>query len=387
MKKELLFFFLIFTITLFAQSSEQHITIIDVETNLPIPDATVFIIKTKQTLVSNAEGEVTFSLGSVSNIQISHPSYLNSMIRSSTLKSDYNFVYLNKKISALDEIIVTKKHPQKILKGLVQNSIKELSRKVRLKVYTREFFKLNGVYTSYNDGLLNFQIFEDNKNFVANMFVEQNRSFGLVQEELSSDVLGYNLNDIMENYYNFKYLNPILEPNAKEDYEFVIKGYPPNDRYNLMIVSPNENLKGLKDEYTILYDSKEKLIIETNSSLSPISLSNSKEKTAIGAKNIYKSFFKTIYRNDGSKYFLLSSREEIGFERVDKGKKTEIEVRNYFVTSDCTHQIIDVKPNNIFKDKTLYNKKNLILTNYWKTSGLQATDEEKKIISNIQFRE
>ena len=41
----------------------------------------------------------------------------------------------------------------------------------------------------------------------------------------------------------------------------------------------------------------------------------------------------------------------------------------------------------VFKDKTLYNKKNSILTNYWDVSGLTSTDEEQKIITELEFRE
>jgi hypothetical protein len=41
------------------------------------------------------------------------------------------------------------------------------------------------------------------------------------------------------------------------------------------------------------------------------------------------------------------------------------------------------KENEVFKDKTLYNKKNSILTNYWNNSGLTSTEEEEKIIEVI----
>ena len=58
---------------------------------------------------------------------------------------------------------------------------------------------------------MNFQIFSKSRDFKSNILVEQNRSYGLIEEEISADLLGYNLNNIMENYYNFKYLNPILE--------------------------------------------------------------------------------------------------------------------------------------------------------------------------------
>jgi hypothetical protein len=244
---------------------------------------------------------------------------------------------------------------------------------------------MNGTYSYYNDGLMNFQIFGRDKNFKSNILVEQNRSIGLIDEEISGDVLGYNLNNIMENYYNFKYLEPILAERAKKDYEFVIKVYSANNNYNLISATPLDEGKGLKDDFTIIYDPKKKLIIEVSSIIAPSSLTRSKEKTAVGSKNIYKSIFKTIYRTDTQNYYLASSKEEIGFERVDKHNiTTDIEVRNYFVTTNFSNQNYIYKESEVFKDKTLYNKKNVILSDYWNVSGLAATDEEKEIIDKIE---
>lgn len=385
MKKTILLLFFVFSFTISAQEVERSIIIKDADTNNPIEDVSVFITKTKQLLLSNSEGKVTFDLNGISNIQVSHSSYVTVNIRSSALLKTDNIIYLKNNTKDLDEIIITKQHPQKILKALVQNSIKQLTVPVRLKVYSREFFKMNGTYSYYNDGLMNFQIFGRDKNFKSNILVEQNRSIGLINEEISGDVLGYNLNNIMENYYNFKYLEPILVERAKKDYEFVIKVYSANNNYNLISATPLDEGKGLKDDFTIIYDPKKKLIIEVSSIIAPSSLTRSKEKTAVGSKNIYKSIFKTIYRTDTQNYYLASSKEEIGFERVDKNNiTTDIEVRNYFVTTNFSNQNYIYKESEVFKDKTLYNKKNVILSDYWNVSGLAATAEEKEIIDKIE---
>ena len=385
MRKVLLFLFISLQSLIFAQSGEKSIILLDADTNLPIEDVTVYIIKTKQILLSNVEGKVTFTLTGTSNIQATHSSYIGVTVRSTALLKTDNIIYLKNNTKDLDEIIITKQHPQKILKALVQNSIKQLTVPVRLKVYSREFFKMNGTYSYYNDGLMNFQIFGRDKNFKSNILVEQNRSIGLINEEISGDVLGYNLNNIMENYYNFKYLEPILVERAKKDYEFVIKVYSANNNYNLISATPLDEGKGLKDDFTIIYDPKKKLIIEVSSIIAPSSLTRSKEKTAVGSKNIYKSIFKTIYRTDTQNYYLASSKEEIGFERVDKNNiTTDIEVRNYFVTTNFSNQNYIYKESEVFKDKTLYNKKNVILSDYWNVSGLAATAEEKEIIDKIE---
>ena len=386
MKKVLFLFLLLYSIVVSSQN-EKTILVKDIDTEQPIEDATIFISKTKQTLLSNVEGTASFILNGISNIQITHSSYNTIKLRSNILKDKINVVYLKNNITGLDEIIITKQHPQKILKAIVDNSKKKLTIPARLKVYSREFFKLNGTNSYYNDGLLNFQLFGTTKYFKSDVLVEQNRSYGLVYEDISNDVLGYNLNNIMQNYYNFKYLNPILEPKAKKEYDFLIKSYSKNDDYYLMTVTPMDNAKQMLDDFAIVYDKKKKLIIEVSSYVTPMTVAKLKEKTAVGSKNIFKSLFKTIYRQDNSNYYLVSSKEEIGFERIDKKNiKTDIEVKNYFITTNFSTHKFTYKDSEVFKEKTLYNIKNSILTNYWDVSGLTPTEEEEAIISSLQFR-
>ncbi len=387
MRNAFLVFFFIISGNLFAQIIERSLVIKDADTQQPIEDATVYVVKTKQTLLSNTNGVVTFILNGGSNIQISHTSYVAMTVKSVTLKDRETIIYLKSNINNLDEVIITKKHPQKILKALIENSSQKLTVPARLKVYSREFFKLNGAYSYYNDGLINFQISGKSTNFRTNILVEQNRSYGLIDKEVSADLLGYNLNDIMENYYNFKYLNPLLESSARKEFEFLIKAYATNSNYYMMTVSPMDNSKTLLDNFTIVYDNKEKIIIEVSAYLSPATLARVEEKTAVGTKNIYKSFYKTIYRNDGTNYYLMSSKEEIGFQKNEKKKSNTIEVRNYFITTNFSEQNYSFKEGEEFKDKTLFNKNNVILSDYWSTSGLTTTPEEQDIIDTLEEKE
>ena len=383
----LLLFSIVLSFAVSSQNVERTILLKDKETNLPIEDATILILKTKQNLLSNSEGKVSFVLKGTSNIEITHTSYTAITIRSTSLKEMETILYLNNNVNGLDEIIITKRHPQKILSSLIENSKKKLTVPARLKVYSREFFKLNGEYSYYNDGLINFQIYDRVRKANSDILVEQNRSIGLLDNVNTSDLLGYNLNDIMENYYNFKYLNPLLESVAKKEFDFLIKVYSKNKEYNIITAYPNENSNRLSDDFSIIYDPKEKLIIEVSSVISPNELAKTKEKTAIGSKNIYKSLFKTIYKIDNANYYLVSSKEEIGFEKIEKNATKNIEVRNYFLTTNFSTKNYSFKDSEVFKDKTLYNKKNVVLSDYWNVSGLTATDEEQQIINFIDSRD
>ena len=383
LKNTLLIFLFLLTVPTFSQKGEKIIVIKDQDTNLPIEDVTVTIVKTRQNLLSNREGVVAFELTAASSIQIRHSSYLGVTIRSAILTDNSTVIFLKNNVNDLEEILITKRHPQKILASLIENSKKQLTIPGRLKVYSREFFKLNGNYAYYNDGLMNFQLIGKSKKINAVLLVEQNRTKSLVQEEISSDLLGYNLNDIMENYYNFKYLNALLSLQAKKEYDFVIKVYSKNRDLNIITATPLETANGMKDDFSIIYDPKKKIIMEVSSFVSPFILSKIPEKSSNGAKNINKSLYKTIYKCSNNDYFLLSSKEEIGFEKIDKNSKKDIEVRNYFLTINFSTQNYAFKDTEVYKDKTLHNKKDVILTDYWNDSGLTATEEEKKIVNEV----
>ena len=383
-KTGLVLFLMISSLPAFSQKVDKIIVIKDKETNLPIEDSTVTVVKTRQNLLINKDCIVSFELTGASNIQIRHSSYLGITVRSVMLKDDSTVIYLRSNVNDLEEIVVTKKHPQKILASLIENSKKQLTIPGRLKVYSREFFKLNGKYSYYNDGLMNFQLMDKSKKAKTVLLVEQNRSKSLIEEEISADLLGYNLNDIMENYYNFKYLNLLLTASAKKEYDFVIKVYSKNKEYNLISAVPIDKAEGLLDDFSIIYDPKKKIILEVSSFVSPIVLSKIKEKTSNGSKNINKSSFKTIYKIQNSDYYLLSSKEEIGFEKIDKNHTKDIEVRNYFLTTNFSTQHYEYKDTEVYKDKTLYNKTDVILTDYWNDSGLTATAEENEIVNYLE---
>ena len=383
MKRLLLLLFFIILINTYCQTLLKSIILKDVDTNLPINEATVQILRTKQILLSNVDGIVNFTLKSASSIQITHSAYISVTIRSINLKEVATTIYLKSNVNELEEFVFSKQHPQKILKNLVENSKNKLTTPARLKIYAREFFKQNDAYSYYNDGLMNFQIYDKSKKFDTNILVEQNRGYGLINDEMSSELLGYNLNNIMENYYNFKYLNPALDPKARNKYDFLIKVYSANKDFYIMTIIPKDENKELLDDFSVIYDTKLKIIIEASTEVSPRTLSKVLEKTNVGDKNVFKSMFKTIYRFDNVNYYLISSREEIGFNKIGKSDTQKIEVRNYLVTNNFSNQNYSFKPSDVFKDKTLFNKKNTILNSYWNDSGLTATREEQEIINEI----
>jgi len=369
-----------------AQEAEYSIVVKDIETLLPIENVTIVILKTKQILLTNQEGKVSFVLSGGSNVQISETNYENITLRWANLKESEFVVYLKSKHNKLDEIVVSKENPQKILQRIVSNSAKNLAMPYRLKVYVREFFMLNNKYSYYNDGLVNFQFSGGQKNVNTTLLVEQNRSYGLLETDISADLKGYDLNNIMENYSNLSYFDPILDPKAKKEYNFTTKGHPTNAAYYIMSVVPLDKAKEAVDNFEIVYDPEKKLIIEFTISIAPGVVAEIVEKAAIGSKNITRSVVNVNYRIEGTDYYVLNSNEEIGYDLVMKDGVKNIQVRNNFITTHFDKQKFTFKDSDVFKDKTLFNKKNKIMTNYWNISGFTSTEEEKKIIDSLEFK-
>ncbi|HSD14215.1 MAG TPA: carboxypeptidase-like regulatory domain-containing protein [Flavobacterium sp.] len=386
MKKLLLVFMFLIHLSVFSQNVEITVALKDYETNLPIEDASITVLNTNQGLVSNMEGVFKLSLDKPSKIKISHASYKTITVNSASLKLKENIIYMDRNTKILEEVIITTKHPQEILKKLVENSSDKLTIPVNLKIYVREFFKKNDKYTSFNDGLLNFYIQGRPTSVKTDILVEQNRFYGLINDEVDESTLGYNLNDIIGNYYEFKYLNKVVEAYSKKKYDYEIKTYPNNEDYYLMNIRPLPNIDGYYPDFFIVYDYKKNIIIEINSSVltERYEFKGVTDFLVIKGK-IFNSVFNATYKYDGKNYYLSSSKEEIGFKTTNKKKEEErIEVKNYLVTTNFSKKPVPYDKSDVYKEKSLFNKRNTILTNYWEfDSGLTPTEEEKQIIESL----
>lgn len=386
MYKLLTVFLFFVSFNVFSQNIEIVVALKDYETNLPVEDASVTVLNTKQGLVSNKDGIFKISLEKPSKIQISHASYKTITVNSTSLKLKENIIYMDRNNKTLEEVIITTKHPQEILKKLVQNSSDKLTVPVNLKIYVREFFKINDKYKSFNDGLLNFYIQGRPTNVKTDILVEQNRFYGLVDDVVDENTLGYNLNDIMGNYYEFKYLNKVVEAYSKKKYEYEIKTFPGNDDYYIMNIRPLVEIDEYLPDFFVVYDYKKNVIIEINSSVltERYEFKGVTDFLVIKGK-VFNSVFNATYKYDGQNYYLAYSKEEIGFKTTNKKKEEErIEVKNYLVTTNFSTKPVPYEKGDVYKEKSLFNKRNTILTNYWEfDSGLTPTDEEKQIIESL----
>ncbi len=379
MHKFTLLFFFILQIAV-AQNLDITIIVKDFETDLPIDEVTITAIKTKQGFLTNAEGKAILHLTKPSDLEFVHSSYRTYIVKFSTLNKKENIVYLEPVTQQLEEVILTREHPQEILKQLVEKSKNQLTIPINLKIYLREFYKKNDKMVYFNDGLLNFQVLGNVKNVKSDILVEQNRAVGLLDGDIDANLLGYDLNNIIENYYQFKYLDEVLTNRAKKNYDFQIKTYLPNDAYLRIRIMPLDKAKGILSEFNVVYDTEKRLIMEITSVVTPSRLDELKAAFMSSSK-VFKLEFRNVFRMEDGIYYLANSKEVIGFEKKFKKENRRIEVRNHMVVTNFDKKLFEYDSHNVFKDKSLINKKTTVFSNYWDNdSGLLATAEEKAVI-------
>ena len=366
-----------------AQNLDIIIIVKDFETDLPIDEVTITAIKTKQGFLTNAEGKAILHLTKASDLEFVHSSYRTYIVKFSTLNKKENVVYLEPVTQQLEEVILTREHPQEILKQLVEKSKSQLTIPINLKIYLREFYKKNDKMVYFNDGLLNFQVLGNVKNVKSDILVEQNRAVGLLDEDIDANLLGYDLNNIIENYYQFKYLDEVLTNRAKKNYDFQVKTYLPNDAYLRIRIVPLDEVKGILSEFNVVYDTEKRLIMEITSVVTPSRLDELKA-AFLSSSKVFKLEFRNVFRMEDGIYYLANSKEVIGFEKKFKKQNRRVEVRNHMVVTNFDKKLFQYDSHNIFKDKSLINKKTMVFSNYWDNdSGLLATAEEKAVIDYL----
>lgn len=259
--------------------------------------------------------------------------------------------------------------------------MKQLTAPINLKIYSREFFKYNNEYTSYSDGLVNFCLKEKPDKFAADILVEQNRTYNLINnEKIEKKTLSYNMYDIIQNYYDFKYIANLAESKAKKKFDFEIKTVKGKADFYQMIIVPKPEIEEFLPTVTVIYDNRKNIILELEYFVEPNRFEYSDVSNLKVVKGkVFNSVFKALYILDGDDYFLASTKEEIGLMVKDKKDvENKVEIANYLITTQHSRKFVPYEKEDVFKEKSLINKKNAIITEYWETnSGLLLTSEEK----------
>lgn len=390
MKKILTFLFLILNICTWGQNIDLTILVKDSQTKQPIADVSILAMEIKKSGLTNKEGVFKISVKQHVTLEFEHTNYQSIYINTSLLTEKLNVIYLDPAEKFLDEIVITKAAPKDVLAEVIENSINNLTNPIALKVYVLEFYKKNGIYSSFNDGLLDFYISGKGNKPKSDIIVEQNRFYGLVEPDIWGNTVGYNLNNLIENYYGFSYLNKVVQNRAEKKYEYLVKTYPAHKEYYVMYITAKEEVQEALPSFEIIYDFTKKLIIDIKSSIPKEKLQYAKiDNFNITKGYVLYSDFRATYKINGKLYHLASSKEEVGVHQTTKKDAPDkIEVKNYFVINDVNTESFNYNKKSVFDGKSLININTSFFYNYWDfNSGLSPTTEELEIISILAGNE
>jgi predicted CopG family antitoxin len=308
-----------------------------------------------------------------------------------TLKSDETEVeiFLEPKSFQLSEVIVRSKPVKELLSDAIKISKEKLEKSIVLNTYYREFVKVNTEYTSFSDGLLEYNI--KRKSGASDLYVNQCRAIKLAdepsdeREKKRESFYLYDVRDAVEEAYNFKNVTRIL--NSKwYDFEIETRTDDKGTSIEIVTILPKENVEWHLYEGTVVFDAKTKLILEMDIKKSPKHKMYALDVDIVFLRfKIYEEDRKASYRIDGDKYILVYNQNKLNAYINFKGDfEDTFEFMSDMVVSDYKEGEFDFDRSKRHKERSLFSAGNHFTEEFWKTkNSILLNEAEEKILSTL----
>jgi len=391
MNKLLLFLMVLTAPLTFAQTVTLKGTLKDIATQEAVEGASISIPNSNVGTVSNSEGSFRIIVpNGTKSITISHLSYKTYSAPADAAGKDLD-IFLEPAGIELEEVVVASKPVNEILEDMVGNSKKHLEKALLMNTYYREFINVNGSYTKFADGLLDYYI--KRKSGASDLYVKQSRSFRLKEAGTDGDnkqmidaLYLFDVRDAMTYAYNFKGITKLLDLKAY-DYQLKMRTDKEGRSVEIITITPKPGIKELMYTGTVTYDPVKKLILDSDLKVSEEHKKYSKEINIVFFKfTILDIARKTSFKVDGDKYILNYNKLRMNFHINMKNKLND----NFDFTSD--NVVMDYKEGEFeldkkqrYKEKSLFAAGTKYTEEYWKTSNaLLLTAEEEKVIKSLE---
>lgn len=391
MKKSITLCLIIFTVFSFAQTKTISGIIKDKETKLPVESVSISVENSGVGTISNEEGKFRVTLSNPNDkVFLSHV-YYNAVTINPSSNDDEIEIFLEPQTFELEEVTVNKIPGKVLLKMAVDASKAKLEKALLLNTYYREFINVDGKFTSFADGLVDYYV--KRKSGASDVQVKQSRAFDLKDESASERqkaILSVNLNNIqdaIEYGYNFKGISNILK---NEEYEFYAETKKTADGSSIDIVT-FEPKEGVEEEMmykgTVIFDSKTKLIVDIDLAFSPEHKKYNELHSVLIAKLKFNNYArKAKYKIDGDKYVLVYYQSNVNVY-LKFGDK----INNTF-DSTCDLTVLNYKEGefkldkeNRFKGTSLFMNGNKYTEEFWKKYDvILLSDKEEKLLRSLQ---
>lgn len=391
MKKIVTICLFICTAFSFAQSTIVTGIIKDKETRLPVESVSISIENSSVGTISNEEGKFRVTLPNPNTkIFLSHV-YYNTVSISANSNEEEIEIVLEPQTFELEEVIVNKTPGKVLLSDALKASKSKLEKALLLNTYYREFVNVDGKFTSFADGLVDYYV--KRKSGASDLRVKQSRVFDLKDaqaDERQRAIQSVNLNDIqdaIEHGYNFKGIAKILK---NENYDFYAETKKTTEGTSIDIVTI-EPKEGVQEEMlfqgTVVFDSKSKLILDIDLAFSPEHKKYNELKNILIAKVKFNDFArKAKYKIDGDNYVLVYYQSKANVY-LKFGNK----INNTF-DSTCDLTVLNYKEGEFkvekdqkYKSRSLFENGNKFTEEFWKKYNvILLSDKEEQLLKSLQ---
>ncbi|HSD14216.1 MAG TPA: carboxypeptidase-like regulatory domain-containing protein [Flavobacterium sp.] len=386
-EKLLLLIFFVCTVVSFAQEKKITVVLKNEKNQEVIPGATVSVVHSNQGAVSNEDGTFRLTLQATSEIVITHLTFKTIVLSSDNLKLDENVVFMQENDIQMEEMIISKIPIYQVLSVLVDNSAKRLSMPIHLNTYCREFIKNQGKYSRFTDGLVDLHIKGKAKKVDIDAIAIQNRSYGLNEDDPTSEqLIGFNLDKIIENTYEFRALKKLCNKKSEKDYDFEIKSNPSDENIYIINITPKKEVEKLLYNFKVAYNRTENLILSVEYKIADSHIQYSKEMNLLILKFlIKKENFKANFKLEKDRYFLANTFSDVCFKAWNKRSMNyDLEASNALVVKGHSDENFSYDKKDIMNKPVLARNENNIKSKYWEfDSGLTPTTDEEKIIEKL----
>jgi len=391
MNKLLFFLLVLVSPVIFAQSVTIKGTLKDVTTQEPVEGANISVPDSNTATVSNSEGSFRIIVpDGTKNIIISHLTYktYSVTVNASAKESD---IFLEPAGMELEEVVVASKPINEILEDMVNNSKKHLEKALLMNTYFREFANINGDYTKFADGLLDYYI--KRKSGASDLYVKQSRSFRLkdagtegVNKQMIDAMYLFDVRDAMTYAYNFKAITRLLN-NKMYDYELKMRTDKEGRSVEIVTITPKSGIEELMYTGTVIYDPVKKLILDSDTKVSEEHKKFSKEINVLFFRfTLFDIDRKTTFRIDGDKYILSYNKVRLKVHvKMKKKLDDTFDFTSDNVVMDYKEGEFELDKSKKYKEKSLFAAGTHFTEEYWKTSNtLLLTNGEEKIIKSLE---
>jgi len=389
----LLFVFLNFAAT--AQTITVKGFLKDAVTNEPVISASIGVKNSAIGTISNEEGNFQLTLPKNAEVLISFLGYKPVAIPASEFGSDVKTIALQIDEQMLEEVVISKIPVEKMLENIIVTSMARFNKPIILDTYYREFVKINGKYSKFSDGLLDYHISGSVKKNKSDLIVKQSRTAQLfTNDELKDDELidfdsFVNVQQGITYNYDFTLLKKILlDQDNYENYDLELKSKKDSSGKELFAINfepkadSNVIYKG-----SVVFDPETKLIFEIDINLIAGNLKFKEHNILVARVTFMGNTINAGYKLVGNNYILSYSSRFNKLRITMKKRKYDktIESKSDIIVTDLHVDDLTYNKKEIYKEKDLYARGNKYTDKFWlKNNSLVLTTAEQQVIDALE---